>query len=914
MKNNEIKSLDGTVISLIKAGRIYRLSAMLDLANKKCSVYVDGEMKKSNMPMNASAITTLRFMTMSLVSGSKLEWYFDNLMVYSGSTPMSEGELSGVNTVSDDIQTRIRNRIQGMYIFYDGAEKAYFNSRIYEMSTPAFKEKTFYLPVRDVIETMHGTVIYDSDKNTVRVTLGNSMCDFSPGMKEVILNGQSIELENEIIMRNSKTYIPSELFGKLTKLEVQEDNTGFVAIGASEKFLNWEAEKKIMCDLFKYLNYKRPTGEKVVGDVVKNNPDKCHPRLFANSNDFEAIKSLIKTDDFAGKVYENIKKEADSYLTQAVTVFKMDGAVRAMGCMKKAEDIILTCSMMYKLLGEEVYAERAKDEMMSLCSDENYPDWNPYQMLGIGHPTTGLAVGYDWCYEYLSEDEKALVRKSLKEKAFVHYMNDVNGLSKGNNAAGRPEPYNDMIRSTMWRELRERSNWTGVINGGITVAALAICDEEDSMEYCAEVLESSIKDIEGLFDGFVPDGAWFEGLGYWQYSTQYLVKMLAGLESFCGTDYGLSDSPGINLTLSYALGIQGPGGSANFSDNGGLYTVDACMFWLADRYNQHNYIDVIKSHYERHEVTKTPYDLIFYNKSLSNVSHEGEYKEMDSYWREIETVVMRNTFDESNGNYMAMHGGRNDAPHAHLDAGNFWIDAYGKRFACDLGTEDYNLNSAGGANGFNLYRKNPQGHNLLCFNPINAGQGQITNAGAYIETFEHNNSSAFAITDLKDVWADYVDEYKRGIMMCNKKQVFIVQDEVTPKNNVEDMYWFMHTEADIEILEDGKTAVLTIDDVKLKVKILTDTEYVFEEFEAKGLEGSAPALIEGQKDNLNYRRLGIHITSNDKMTLSIGFVPFYDDEQVPDDSVFGTVVPMSEWQLESEEGVVDVSDVQLLWA
>ena len=37
-----------------------------------------------------------------------------------------------------------------------------------------------------------------------------------------------------------------------------------------------------------------------------------------------------------------------------------------------------------------------------------------------------------------------------------------------------------------------------------------------------------------------------------------------------------------------------------------------------------------------------------------------------------------------------------------------------------------------------------------------------------------------------------------------------------------DIYWFMHTKADIEISEDGKTAILTIGDKKLQVSSLAD--------------------------------------------------------------------------------------------
>ena len=38
--------------------------------------------------------------------------------------------------------------------------------------------------------------------------------------------------------------------------------------------------------------------------------------------------------------------------------------------------------------------------MEKVCS---YPDWNPKHFLDIGEMVTAVAIGYDWCYDYLNE-------------------------------------------------------------------------------------------------------------------------------------------------------------------------------------------------------------------------------------------------------------------------------------------------------------------------------------------------------------------------------------------------------------------------------------------------------------------------------------------------------------------------------
>src|SRR5207244_1654015 len=97
-------------------------------------------------------------------------------------------------------------------------------------------------------------------------------------------------------------------------------------------------------------------------------------------------------------------------------------------------------------------------------------------------------------------------------------------------------------------------NWNQVCNGGITLGALAIADEEhDRAEY---LVKQSIDSIQLAMASYAPEGGWAEGPGYWQYATSYNVYYLAALQSALGTDFGLSSLPGFAHAGDFRIYFQ----------------------------------------------------------------------------------------------------------------------------------------------------------------------------------------------------------------------------------------------------------------------------------------------------------------------------------------------------------------------
>jgi hypothetical protein len=186
---------------------------------------------------------------------------------------------------------------------------------------------------------------------------------------------------------------------------------------------------------------------------------------------------------------------------------------------------------------------------------------------------------------------------------------------------------------------------------------------------------------------------------------------------------------------------------------------------------------------------------------------------LDKYFRGVDVVTMRNTWDDANGVFVAFKAGDNRAGHSHLDLGSFVLDALGKRWAVDLGADDYNSPGYFDTSGqrWTYYRMRTKGHNTLVLKPSSAPDQNPT-AAARIARFETNANRTFAIADLTPAYSCYA-QINRGIALDGTQ--IIVQDDITAKQAL-DLWWFMHTSADIQLNNTKTVAVLQQAGVRLR--------------------------------------------------------------------------------------------------
>jgi hypothetical protein len=561
---------------------------------------------------------------------------------------------------------------------------------------------------------------------------------------------------------------------------------------------------------------------------------KEHPRLLATTADFERLRQLVQTDEQAREFYQRLKSQADRICQELPSRYEIPDGLRLLATSRRVLLRVYTLALLYRLDGDRRYLERAWRELEAAA---NFPDWNPRHFLDTAEMAHAFAIGYDWLFSDWTDEQRRILREAMVTK----------GL----------QPALGVYREKRWWSTA-RHNWNQVCNGGIGMAALALLDELPDL--CGEILNHALQSLQIPMREFAPDGAWGEGPGYWNYATSYNCVFLAALETAVGTDLGLSQMDGFAETGLFPIYITGPTGRTfNFADGGDGTLRAPQMFWLARKFNRPVY-----AWYARSTASPHPLDLLWFDKQGNDAQAEG--LPLDKYFRRVEVVTMRTAWNDRNALFVGFKAGDNKFNHSHLDIGTFVLDAMGHRWAVDLGADNYNLPGYFGAQRWTYYRLRAEGHNTLVINPSQEPD-QDPRAEAKIVRFVSQPDRAFAIADLTSAYAKHgAEKVMRGILLDRQRREVIVQDEVTLKQ-AGDVWWFLHTPAQVQLSEDGKTATLTQGTATLQAVLLSPKDARFAVMDAKPLPTSPNPL--GQNPNNGIRKLAVHLSQTASMQLIV---------------------------------------------
>ena len=783
--------------------------------------------------------------------------------------------------------------------FYAEAGKYEKAGTVYSLNNkPVFYNSVVYLPAAEAGSILGASVSTSGKSVTINSTVFNADSN-------IITEGETQTKTDYVpFLRNTVVYVYAADIAKACDLPCSIDSTGAVVIGDGADEISWDGiwdyyaegtlienpQKAEILDKIEAVLLNVPAGN----DIISSASGSQHPRIIADGETFDKIRELYKTDEVVKDACDVVIKQAKSWTslnTRPLATYGLTDGSRMLSSIYDCGNTVIASAFSYRVTGQEQYAERAWKEIENFCDDTAWPDWNPYHTMDIGEAMYNCAIAYDWLYDWLSDDQKTIIREAVVDKAWRHYWNDINGLTYTGTSNGRPNtpyesPEEELLRSSMWREYTRDNNWSLIIYGGAIMTALAMCDEMP--QESAEIIENALENVTGAIEGYAPDGAWFEGPSYWEYASEFLVSMLSSLENSCGTDYGYGDMPGLRSTGRYIFALSGSDGIFNFSDTPSNAGISSDTFWYANRYNSDEVYYQAYNHYlgknvpigYRTETSVTSENagsvsraVIWYTNSKA---HKEVLPETDIYFRDLETVTLRSGYD-NNANFIGIHGGKNDDPHSHVDSGTFVLDYDGTRFAMDLGSDNYNI-----LGGNYRYRYNAQGHNVMVFDPKNDKNdgnsdnfsgGQTRWNNAKIIDFKSGEDSSYAVCDLTDTYPN-VSSYKRGIKLADGKRKFIIRDEFTLTSPASDAYWFMHTDAKIYIPYGGKVARLTKDGKTVYFNILSGNG-TFSVLDPVGLPGTVVEDYDGQDgaySNEGIKKLTIHMKnlSAGNQTVSIG--------------------------------------------
>lgn len=608
-----------------------------------------------------------------------------------------------------------------------------------------------------------------------------------------------------------------------------------------------------------------PDGNRILSDMTEKHGMYAHPRIIMSEDKFNSLKKHIGDGSVTASLLEKLRSEADSLLDEPASEYEIPDGIRLLEVSRKVLRRVSALALAYNVFGDVKYAERCYKELEKAG---NFQDWNSRHFLDTAEMSAAFAVGYDWLYDWMNNNQKQFIKKALTEKGLNQVMDDYLD--------------NQRTRTYKWYQDYPGCNWKLVCDGSMSMSALALGDEPELKDLCAEVLTYAYEDayafIRRAYDSL--DGTYSEGLGYWNYATTYLGLYTTSIESAAGTDYGLADYEGLLKSADFIRYMcSNTFQSFSFGDapeSEDMRTPN--LLWLGEYFGKYEIssmrIDKIKN-------TSFNYlDAFWLDEEKMSVPSE----DIPTDWGSEGTsnASFRDTWDKS-GFVAALHTGKNNYKyHSHFDLGTFFIESNGQRFFTDLGNEWYELPGR-----LNSYRVRAEGHNTLVINPPENTDQQdgitclITESGS--------GNEAYALTDLTEAYAscDAVSVV-RGLKMIKDKKCVILQDEIT-LNNPGEIYWFAQTRADIDVASDGKSAVLTIGGEKLLAEILGEGQFTV--MDAVTLP-STPK-ISGESDNSAYRKLSIHLTDVKDTTISVAFTPL--DGEKTDVLWRPSVYSLTEW-------------------
>lgn len=253
-----------------------------------------------------------------------------------------------------------------------------------------------------------------------------------------------------------------------------------------------------------------------------------HPRIYLNNQRITELRAGIQTTHAA--IWKRVKEQADAAVRRGPPNYILDDGHSGHEQLwqRGVGNTMPALAMAYVLTDQRQYLDAARAWALASCG---YKTWGLGRLDGMdlatGHQLFGLAIVYDWCYRDLDEDARRQIRETLVKRASAMFEAAATGKA--------------------WWQQSYLQNHLWVNITGMAAAGFALLDEVDDAQcWVALPLEKFRKTVESLG----PDGASHEGLGYWEYGVEYMLKFMDLARAYLDVD--LYDRPWWRNTASYA--------------------------------------------------------------------------------------------------------------------------------------------------------------------------------------------------------------------------------------------------------------------------------------------------------------------------------------------------------------------------
>jgi len=262
-----------------------------------------------------------------------------------------------------------------------------------------------------------------------------------------------------------------------------------------------------------------------------------HPRLYLDSARVAEIREAVKTTH--APLWEELREHADRAVRRGPPAYReQDGySGHEQLWQRGVGNTMPVLAMAYLVTGERQYLKSAQAWALASCG---YKTWGLGRIDGMdlaaGHQLFGLGIVYDWCYADLDPAARRTIRETIARRGSAMFEAGATGKA-------------------WWRQSYLQNHlWVDAC--GLSVAGFAVFDEvEDADLWVGFALDKFRQSVDALG----PDGASHEGVGYWEYGVEYLLKFMHLARELLGVD--LYQHDWWRRTARYSLYLSLPRGA-----------------------------------------------------------------------------------------------------------------------------------------------------------------------------------------------------------------------------------------------------------------------------------------------------------------------------------------------------------------
>ncbi len=305
--------------------------------------------------------------------------------------------------------------------------------------------------------------------------------------------------------------------------------------------------------------------------------------ILATIDELKALGGRVDRRPFS-TIHDTLRKRCALILEAAPitepqwrSTWQSGGTHAAVTAARTTQGRIMDLLIAHHIEPNGAYRARAIEELRGLVRWSSWVDPSHPRLTAdtcTAEAAVAAVIGLDWLWDDLDESLRNEAIQAVHDKALT--------------------PFAQAVEKKEWWTTCYHS-WNAVINGGISLAALAMSDESEQAE---EIYGKARGGLTHFFDALASEGGWDEGTGYWGRAIRY-VLLAAESARRLADDETIIHRRGMDQTGLFGVYFTPNGVAAGFGENPGVpllgtlylldryYDVPAVRWWL-DTYAFHN--------------------------------------------------------------------------------------------------------------------------------------------------------------------------------------------------------------------------------------------------------------------------------------------------------------------------------------